>query len=411
MCAADPLRTLEDLNDSQAMRILPAATILSIGTVAFLALAVPRLYTGFQEREIRRELQAATPGDTLDQKVAAALDDGDISLAVQFAGLAEELGKPLSAANVDALAAAQTPLASALRNAGDFAGAYITGHADSAAGLAGAVVSDLTVVGDVRDIVREGGKAAIGEDYSQFLLGLAAVGLAAEGVTLATGGASLTVKAAVSVLKVAKRTGNITVDFASSLVRLGRTAARSADAPAGAALAATRATGGMTPVRTADQIAAARRGETAATGSSPAARTTGRTTAGDASADLTPAAARAELTTTLSAVGTMATNAGPAEAVKLMRTVRHTGDATELATFTGRFGARSRAVAELTGKTSLRAFRAAVRGVAMLIAFLYSLAAWAAGLLAVRLVKGVVRTALRAVVSLFRGAFVALALP
>lgn len=348
------------------MRILPAATVLSIGTVAFLTLAVPRLYGGYQEREIRRELQLATPGDTLDTRVRNALADDDIAGAEQYASLADELGKPVAPETRGALRDAQGTVATVVRNAGDFAGAYITGHADSAAGLAGAVVSDLTVVGDVRDIISEGGKAAVGEDYSQFLLALAAVGLAAEGATIATGGSSLVVKAAISVLKVAKRTGNLTVAFTTRLVRLARAAAREAGGPITAA-----------------------------------ART------GGGGADITRAAARAELRTTLGAVGAAASNAGAAETVRLMRTVRTARDAQELATFTSRFGRRSRAVAELTGKTTLRAFRASVRGLRVIFAFLYSLVAWIVGLVALRFVKGILKGVLR----LVRGAFVAVALP
>ncbi len=257
-----------------------------------------------------------------------------------------------------------------LRNAGDFAGAYITGHADSAAGLAGAVVSDLTVVGDVRDIISEGGKAAMGDDYSQFLLTLAAIGLAAEGVTLATGGSSLVVKVAVSVLKVAKRTGNLTASFTSRMVRLARAASRSADTPI--------ATTGSVTVRS-RRIAD----------------------------DIPQAVARAELRSTLGAVNTMARNAGPAEAVRLMRYVNTTDDARDLASFTSRFGRRSRAVAELTGKYTLRAFRVSMRGLRLLINFLYSFVAWVVGLIVFRFVKGV----LHGVLSFFRGAFVAVALP
>ncbi|MBJ3777581.1 hypothetical protein [Acuticoccus mangrovi] len=356
------------------MRILPAATVLSLGTVAFLALAVPRLATGIDEREIRRELQAATPGDTLDSRVIAALDDGDVDGARQYAALADELQKPLDPETVAALQDAQGTVATILRHAGDFAGAYITGHADSAAGLAGAVVSDLTVVGDVRDIVTEGGKAAMGEDYSQFLLALAAVGIAAEGATIATGGTSLVGKVAVSVLKVAKRTGNLTVDFAGRLVRLARAATQAA--PTNVVASAARG-GGVVDV------------------------------SAGAAAGLTRAAARAELRTTLGSVASIADNAGAANAVRLMRTVRSGEDAAELATFSSRFGRRTRAVVELTGKTTLRAFRAVVRGLRLVIAFLWSMVGWIIGLVGLRIVKRVVFGFFR----LLGGAFSALALP
>jgi len=349
------------------LRLLSAASVLSIATVAFLALAVPRLYTGFDERAIRAELQAATQGGTLDERAAAALAEGDVAAARQFAALARELGKPLAPATLAALDAAEGTLATVVRGAGDFAGAYITGNADSAAGLAGAIVSDLTVVGDVRDIVSEGGKAVLGEDYSRFLLTLAAIGLAAEGATIATGGTSLAVKAAVSVLKVAQRTGRLTTSFAGRLVGLAREAAR----PAGEVRA-------------------------------PAASVAGSALAASGgAARLGRDAARAELRATLGAVNTAAKNAGPAEAVRLMRHVRTGADARALATFTGRFTNRSRAVAELTGKTALRAFRTALRGLRLLVAFLWSLVAWLAGLVALRIARslvGMVLRTLRAVV-------------
>lgn len=344
------------------LRLLSAATMLSLGTVVFLALAVPRLYTGYSEQAVRAELQAATPGDTLDERTRAALAEGDVDGAEQYAALGDELGKPIAPETRADLVAAQGTLATVLRHAGDFAGAYITGNADSAASLAGAIVSDLTVVGDVRDIISEGGKAAVGEDYSQFLLALAAVGLAAEGAMLATGGGSLTVKMGVSVLKVAKRTGNLTTAFATRILRLSRAAAR----PAGRGVEVASAGG-----RIGDLALA------------PAARTAG---------GLSRTAARAELGRALGAVTTAADNAGPANTVRMMRFVRTTADAEELATFTSRFGRRSRVVAELTGKTTLRAFRAVARGVRMLVAFLWSLVAWVAGLLALRTLRFVVRS-------------------
>lgn len=352
------------------VRLLSAATVLSLGTVTFLALAVPRLYTGYDERAIRTELQTAARNDALDEKARTALAEDDIDGAEQYVGLADELGNPVTPETRQALAEAQSTFATIVRGAGQFAGAYITGHADSAPALAGAIASDLTVVGDVRDIISEGGKAAVGKEYSEFLLALAGIGLLAEGATIATGGTSLAFKAAVSVLKVAKRTGNLTVDFSRQILRLARTAAQ--------------------PARGGVEVASIGRV------TSDAALAPG--SAVGATAGI---AARAELRTTLGAVGTAAGNAGPANAVRMMRLVRTTGDAKELATFTSRFGRRSRVVADLTGKATLRAFRTVLRGMRLLVAFLWSLFAWVAGLLALRMFRFVVRSFFQ----VFRGLF------
>lgn len=369
------------------MRLVTAAAALSIGTVLCLTLAVPRYYTGYQEREVRRELMAATEGNVLDEKVAAALGDGDMAGAEQYASLANELHRPLAAETVAALEEAREPLQTFVRNATDFAGAYITGHADSGAGLAGAVISDLTVVGDVRDLVSEGSKAALGEEYSRFLLTLAAIGIAAEGATIASGGSSLVVKLAVSVLKVAKRTGTLTATYSARLVRLARTMAQSGGRVPPVASAARRPSTGAAPIDAATPIR-------------PGA-------AADGTTALTPALARAELSAALGAVNTMARHAGPADAVRLMRHVNTTRDAQNLATLTTRFGRRSRAVVELTGKTGLRAFRATYKGLRFVLALVWSFLAW----LGVLLVLRIIRRTLGYIGEAIRATFFTVALP
>ena len=61
--------------------------------------------------------------------------------------------------------------ATVVRNTWQFGEGFVTGQGDTNAGLAGAVSSDLTVVGDVRDIAAEGTKMLAGEEYSELILG------------------------------------------------------------------------------------------------------------------------------------------------------------------------------------------------------------------------------------------------
>jgi hypothetical protein len=331
--------------------ILSASFVLTLLTVVGLVLNAG--HTGFfREAAIREALQAATPAGTLDARVEAALERGDIDAALQYRELGTDLGKPVAPSTAERLEAAQSLGQTVMRNVGDFAGAYVTGAAETPAGLAGAVVSDLTVVGDVRDILTEGGKAALGEDYSRVLLGLAAAGLAAEGAIIATGGSSLPVKAALSVLKAARRTGNLTAELATLLVRQARLAA-----------------GG--PL-----IGGARRIDLPA-------------------ADAARLAARARLGRTYETVGTVAANAGTAEAVRLMRHVRGFDDLDDVAKMSARFGPRTRAVIELTGKTSLRGFRLAVKTGRLLVWAILTFLGWLAGLLAFTFVKRLAKFAIR----------------
>lgn len=90
----------------------------------------------------------------------------------------------------------------------------LSGRAGSLEGLIGAVAADFFVVGDVRDLVIEGGKVALDGDGDGVVLALSGVGLA---TTLAP-----EVDWAPSVLKAAKRAGSMTKRFGEEIVALVR---------------------------------------------------------------------------------------------------------------------------------------------------------------------------------------------
>lgn len=89
-------------------------------------------------------------GAEIDTAVAAEDED----LARSFLALADAHGVPIEAerrARVAALADG-----AAYRAARDFAGGAVSGQAEGAAGLAGALAADVSGLGDVRDLLREG---------------------------------------------------------------------------------------------------------------------------------------------------------------------------------------------------------------------------------------------------------------
>jgi hypothetical protein len=71
------------------------------------------------------------------------------------------------------------------------------------------VTGDLFVVGDIRDMVREGRHLALGEDADQFVLGLAAVGLAVTAGTYMSVGAASPARAGLSLLKGARKSARL----------------------------------------------------------------------------------------------------------------------------------------------------------------------------------------------------------
>lgn len=289
-------------------------------------------YTVPLEVAIERGLAEAAPAGRLEARAREALDADDVDLARGLADLGRELGRPLSGETLARLIAAEAPAAVAARNVRGAAHGFATGEIDGSASLAGALAADLTVIGDLRDLAREGSKMAQGEEHSDLILALAAAGVAITAATYVTAGGAAPARFGISVLKAARRTGAMTAEFAADL---GRRVAKAASPVAGAAPEANRGARAL--------------------------------------------AALSGTATELRAVGSAV---GAAETVRLMKYVRSVDDLPELRRFAERFGARSRAVAEMTGRASLRAFRTTVRFAELIARHLLAIALWLGGLLA-----------------------------
>lgn len=80
---------------------------------------------------------------------------------------------------------------------------------DLSVGLACGVAMNLTVLGDLVALGREGGRYLAGEAVDSVDVGIAFVGLAATGLVVASGGTSLVVKGGAAVLRIAHRTGRL----------------------------------------------------------------------------------------------------------------------------------------------------------------------------------------------------------
>ena len=167
--------------------------------------------------------------DRLQNDFNAALDAEDVDLASSYLELAAQQGMLVAPALPERYRAATSPSATARRSALEFYEGARSGEGVSGAGIAGVVVSDLTGIGDVRDLIHEGQKMARGVEPDHLVLGLAAVGLIVTGATIASVGAALPARAGMSTIKVAARTGRISKPLAA---QLGRIMNGAIDAPA-----------------------------------------------------------------------------------------------------------------------------------------------------------------------------------
>jgi hypothetical protein len=124
--------------------------------------------------------------------------------------------EPEQVARVEAAVAKANSTAQAVES---FAQGFVTGEPRDLTGFAGTVTGDLLVFGDIRDIVREGGRRIAGEKADELVLGLAGVGLAVTAATYATSGVAAPARVGVSVVKVARKTARLSGELSATIGR------------------------------------------------------------------------------------------------------------------------------------------------------------------------------------------------
>lgn len=272
---------------------------------------------------IRAELTQKTSGSDLSRRIDTALDQGQFDDAVMYAEIATFIDMPIEAGTAKRLADEQSMTRTVSRNTGSFLEGFVYGEGNDTASFVGAITSDLTVVGDVRDIGQEGTKMVKGEEYSQFILGLSVVGLAATTATVASGGTALPARIGVSILKVAKKAGSLTADFTRYLTRALNEAVNFE-----------KLRGTLKSVDLANTSATRR-----------------------AVTEYAEGISMARITPALGEIATLQKAVGPAESVRLLKYVDNGDDLARITKMSGKLGSKTRGIAEITGKTSLRAFK------------------------------------------------------
>jgi hypothetical protein len=157
--------------------------------------------------------------DVAAREIEAALAADDVDMAQSFLDLARDRNVAVDPALVAKIDAANSTMATTRRTAKRFGRGLVLGEADSVVGVAGTTISDLFVIGDIRDAVREGSKLASGEKADELVLGLASVGLVVTAGTYASLGAGTPARVGVSVVKAAGKAGRITGQMAEWFTR------------------------------------------------------------------------------------------------------------------------------------------------------------------------------------------------
>jgi len=286
--------------------------------------------------------------DKIAGRVADAVARDDAADTMLYLDIARKAGIPLAGGLEAAAYAVQAREQSFDEQLSDYVSGFVTGQGDSLAGLGGAITSDLTVYGDLRDITLEGGRMLAGEDYSPFILGLSAVGIAATAGTVATGGGGVVVKAGVSFVKFARRAGHMSAGFAARLLRLSEDAI---DLP------------GLKGVLKTLDLA------------DPAGSWTRLSKYLGEVKD-------ARIFKVLGKLEEIRAEVGTTEALRLLKRMDKIEDVDEIHTIAKAAGKRTRGVMELTGKSTFRAIKYTANVVQILFEYVWGLILWIGGLLA-----------------------------
>ena len=164
----------------------------------------------------------------VQDNIEAALAAGDADLADSFVALARDRNIAVPDDLLARVSDAVKEENSTSHFARRFATGLVTGSGDDVASLSGTVVGDLFVIGDVRDVVREGKHLAMGEDTDRLVLGLAAAGLAVTAATYVSIGGAAPVRAGLTLVKDARKVGRLGEGLAAWA---GRSAREFVDTP------------------------------------------------------------------------------------------------------------------------------------------------------------------------------------
>lgn len=308
------------------------------------------------------ELKNKTDGPDLSRRIDTALDADAYDDAAMYAEIAAYIEAPLNPDTVMRLEAEDAYTRRFTRNTSSFIQGFVTGEGNDTPAFMGAMASDFTVVGDVRDIGSEGTKLVRGEEYSKMILGLSVVGLAATTATVATGGGGLPARIGVSLLKIARKAGTVTMGFARDVTRVLQEAVNFE-----------KLGGTLRAVDLANPQATRR-----------------------AVMEYADGISMARVTPILDDVTALERATGPAETVRIMKYVDSTDDLARVTKMSGTLGTKTRGIVEITGKTGLRAFKTAWNLLLVALEFVWAIVAGLGALFATALGRRVVRGRRRA---------------
>jgi len=157
------------------------------------------------------------PPERYATEITSALDAGDAVLARSLAALA--VSRDIAIPPELTTRIASLPAVDIGATLGAGWNCVVNGDFDSEAGFACVVATDMSGIGDVRDLVGEGGKFIAGQPLDYFTLGIATVGLGLSVATYSTLGTALPLRAGSSFVKAMHRVGKLPPRLTAQIAR------------------------------------------------------------------------------------------------------------------------------------------------------------------------------------------------
>jgi len=205
---------------------LAAVATITAGVSLGVFLTTPNDLRDPTDEEIRAGILATVrplaPAEELERQISESLKADDPEEAGDLFELADLLGITIDPALRRQYDEKLEWLPTMMRSARAGARGFITGEGEGMAGEVGAIISDLTVVGDLRDAGVQAKHFLTGEPVDEFVLALSGIGIGLTVVTVTSIGAALPARIGVSVAKITERTGRMTKGFARSFIELAQ---------------------------------------------------------------------------------------------------------------------------------------------------------------------------------------------
>lgn len=188
--------------------------LISFTFIIILCINIYKTYqTKLIEPDLFEELKAIATKKYIETSLNHAIENKNYDDIESYQNLAILLNINLESETIDKINNESNFFNKSWENTKKFSESFITGESDSTVGLAGSITSDMFIIGDIRDIKNEATKYLNNEDFDEFTLGLASVGLALSASEIITVGSTTSIKIGASLIKFAKKSGKISKSF------------------------------------------------------------------------------------------------------------------------------------------------------------------------------------------------------